>query len=78
MAPLDGSPLATELAAHAARHPAQATIKLEVIFPGGFPMEPPFVRVVTPRFACAARSRPLRPLALACAFTLTMPRCRRH
>ena len=47
-----GSDLAAELDAYARRVPgAKAAVSLEVRFDGLFPSSPPFVRVVSPRFA---------------------------
>ncbi|CAJ1396238.1 unnamed protein product [Effrenium voratum] len=43
--------LRQELGKYAAQHPTgQAAVVLEVLFPDSFPMEPPFIRIVRPRF----------------------------
>merc|ERR1711957_477561 len=44
-------PLFGELAAFAAKYNAPAAIQMELLFSPAFPMEPPFVRVIRPRFA---------------------------
>lgn len=44
-------PLFGELAAFAAKFNAPAAIQMELLFSPSFPMEPPFVRVIRPRFA---------------------------
>jgi ubiquitin-protein ligase len=43
--------LGAQLAAHAARWGGGAVVELEVLFGDDFPASPPFVRVVSPRFA---------------------------
>eukprot|EP00900_Chrysochromulina_parva_P013447 jgi/Chrpa1/22102/Chrysochromulina_OHIO_Genome00025750-RA len=43
--------LGAQLAAHAARWGGRAVVELEVLFGDDFPASPPFVRVVSPRFA---------------------------
>ena len=43
--------LGAQLAAHAARWGRRAVVELEVLFGDDFPASPPFVRVVSPRFA---------------------------
>jgi len=47
----DGSGLAAELARFAARHQKPDAVQLEVLFTPAYPNEPPFVRILAPRFA---------------------------
>jgi len=49
-APQD-TPLAAELRMYAERYKQSDEIQLEMLFSADFPMSPPFVRVLTPRFA---------------------------
>ena len=49
--PPEGSTLGGELAAYATKHGEPNAVQLEVLFTPGFPNEPPFVRVIKPRFA---------------------------
>ena len=56
MRPPVGSPLHDELVAFGQKHPnalgdGEPAIQMELLFTGGFPNEPPFIRVVSPRFA---------------------------
>lgn len=46
-----GCPLSIELDEYAKATGEPSAVKLEVRFDGGFPSSPPFVRVITPRFA---------------------------
>ena len=46
-----GSPLSIQLDEYAKATGEPSAVKLEVRFDGGFPSSPPFVRVITPRFA---------------------------
>ncbi|XP_048749146.1 ubiquitin-conjugating enzyme E2 Q1-like isoform X2 [Ostrea edulis] len=47
---IPASKLAKDLDAFAKKHNTDACINLEMMFPGDYPMSPPFVRVTTPRF----------------------------
>ena len=49
--PPSDTPLFAELAAYATKYKEPAEIQMELLFSPAFPMEPPFVRVVRPRFA---------------------------
>ncbi|CAK9076272.1 Ubiquitin-conjugating enzyme E2 Q2 (E2 ubiquitin-conjugating enzyme Q2) (Ubiquitin carrier protein Q2) (Ubiquitin-protein ligase Q2), partial [Durusdinium trenchii] len=44
-------PLRKELQSFAVQHPSgEAAVVLEVLFPDSYPMQPPFIRIVRPRF----------------------------
>ena len=49
--PPEDTPLFKELAAYSERFLTPAEIQLEMLFSSDFPMSPPFVRVLRPRFA---------------------------
>ena len=68
-----GSRLADDLTRHAERHGGEAGVTLAVHFNGEYPMLPPFVRVVAPRFACA----PARPNSTHGPTLLMPPSCLR-
>ena len=53
----DSAALAGELRRFAADHAQPAAVQLEVLFTPAFPNAPPFVRVVSPRFAFIAAMR---------------------
>ena len=49
--PPEDTPLHQELVAYSSKHEQPAEIQLEMLFSSDFPMSPPFVRVLRPRFA---------------------------
>ena len=51
MRPPADTPLARELSAFAEKHKRPETVQMEIHFTDSFPNEPPFIRIVSPRFA---------------------------